>query len=142
MSATLIKAHDELSIEPAPIIPRERIRRDADACNRDVAIWWVASESQPAETYRVVYEYRHRTYHCHCTAATFGNVCKHIRSVVWLRAYDAAWRGYVGMTRRELRERETTFAAMASGRLVPTRAFRAEQSALGDYIGELMGRAA
>lgn len=133
-----IRPHDELRVEPRPEIPLASIQRDnqeEQRRGRDVNVWAV-TPSKGGDPYHVTYHLKARTYYCTCEGGKRGNICKHVRSVAFLRTYNETYRLYHTATLAELVAQDETLARMEAGRLVPIRGWRAAKAAIGELVRE------
>jgi hypothetical protein len=139
---TAIKTHDELTIARAPLIPSSAIAFDLDESERRgrfIAVYRVTS-SDGTRTYSAVYHARTAEWYCSCKAAAFGNVCKHLQSICYWNAYNAAFRAYVACDLDELRAYDLDFARMERGRLASYRGWEIDRDALADTLAERLNR--
>lgn len=139
-----IRPHDELTIAPAPIIPRDAIAFDLDESERRgrfIAVYNV-TPSKGGKPYQTVYHARSREWYCTCLAGKNGNLCKHIKSVAYYNAYNAAYRAYVTCTMDELREHDRDFVRIERGHLASYRGWEIDRDAMADLIAERLKQAA
>jgi hypothetical protein len=137
-TATAIKVHDELSIDPQPVIPPDAIHpapAEAWAKGREFAVYKVPS-SDGITLYTVTLNTKTGTLYCTCPAGHHGNKCKHLASVLFKRAYELAYRLYADLSIPELEARHRDHIEMERGALVQVRAWRASVAAIGELVRE------
>lgn len=132
-----IVTHPELSIDPKPVIAPDAIQAapaEAWARGQEFAVYKVPSRSLGTNR-TVVYNAKIGVLYCDCEAGRLGGkVCAHLQSVLWKRAYEAAFRLYADLSLPELADRQRTFIEMERGALVEVRAYRALNAAIGDLV--------
>jgi hypothetical protein len=117
------------------VIHHSREESDETARGRDV--WVHGSISGDGEPCRVIRSRHLDMYYCTLSNhLTYGlqKPCTHLQNLLWWLAYERQYTVFEALTDAELRGYERTYARMASGLLVPTRGWDAEQTALGDVI--------
>jgi hypothetical protein len=142
---TLIRPHDILTIEPECIIDRHAIHPEPGEAwkrGREFACYSVPSRSHPETAHLVVYNHHTKQIYCVCDAAQRGLKCRHVKSVLFLRAYNEAYRLYEFADLADLQAQDETLARMERGALVPVRGWRALKTAIGDLVLERTRRAA
>lgn len=140
-----IRPHDLHTITAEEIISRAEIQPDpAEAWRRgrEFVVYRIPSRSEAGKQHTVTINQKDQTAYCTCTAAGFGVRCAHVKSVVWLRAYNEAYRNYQGLSLAELEDRQRDFNQMHRGELIPVRNWRTMQSAIGEIVRELTERRA
>jgi hypothetical protein len=146
MSSTepTIAVHDELTIEPQPIIPPDEIQAapaESWQRGREFAVFKVPS-SDGTTLYTVTLNEKTRTLYCTCLAGQHGNRCKHLASVLFKLAYEQAFRLYADLSLPELQERQRDYIEIERGAKMQARAWRAINAAIGDLIHERLEGAA
>jgi hypothetical protein len=111
---------------------------ESDPTARGKDVWSHTSISGKYEPCRVVYHRHSSLYHCtHEMHARFANrPCRHLSNLLFWQTYERALARFGACTRAELADWDRHFAKVASGLLVPTKGWKAEQTALGDVLCE------
>lgn len=133
-----IVVHDELSIDPKPVIAPDAIQlvpAESRRRGREFRVYKVPSRSLNTDR-TVVWNDKTRVIYCDCVAAQYGNQCAHLASVLFLREYERAYREYYDLSTPELEARQRDFTEMERRTLVPVRGWRAQQAAIGDIVHE------
>jgi hypothetical protein len=144
MDTTAIRVHDELSIDPQPIIPPDAIHpapAESELRGREFVVYKVPAASFSGD-YTVTLNTKTGTLYCTCEAAQHGNKCKHLASVLFKRAYELAYRLYADLSIPELEARHRDHIEMERGALVQVRAWRASVAAIGELVRERTERVA
>lgn len=139
-----ITTHPELSIDPQPIVAPDDIQAapaEAWQRGREFACYKVPS-SDGTTVYTVTYNDKTRVLYCTCLAGQHGTICRHLKSVVFKREYELAYRLYSDLSLPELQEREREFIEIERGALVQVRAWRAINGAIADLVRERLEGAA
>lgn len=134
------RAYKEEEIAPVRHTQHDVIHYSAaesDETARGRRVWVHGSISGEGEPCRCVRSHHLDMFYCtQPNHLTYGlqKPCKHLQNLMWWLAYERQYSVFEALTDAELRGYERTYARMASGLLVPTRGWDAEQTALGDVI--------
>ena len=146
MTATepTIKVHPELSISPEALISPDEIHAapaEALQRGREFAVYKVPS-SDGSTLYTVTVNTKTSTLYCTCEAAKHERICRHLKSVLFKRAYELAFRLYADLSLPELQERQRDFIEVERFAKAEARAWRAINAAIGDLVRERLEGAA